>query len=106
MFNMLRIDISHNEETTALNKPKGNSAKQLAVLKEVYEAISTGAEAFLHAEYRICAMFVTGFAVLIFSLISWSQDYFAATLTASSFVLGACTSVACGYIGMKYESNQ
>jgi inorganic pyrophosphatase len=71
------------------------------MLTEVYEAISTGAEAFLWAEYRICAMFVAGFAVIIWVLISWGESSYLATLTTISFLLGAFTSVASGYIGMR-----
>ncbi len=101
MFCDSRLEASsQNEETTAL-RSKGTTAKQMAILTEVYEAISTGAEAFLRAEYRICSMFVLAFAVLIWVLISWGQDHYAATLTAISFLLGATTSVACGYIGMR-----
>ena len=60
-----------------------------------------GAEAFLRAEYSICAMFVTAFAVIIFAFISWSQNARLGFLTMLSFVLGAATSIASGYIGMK-----
>jgi hypothetical protein len=35
------------EEKTSLNRPGKSAQKQAALLKEVYEAISTGAEAFL-----------------------------------------------------------
>lgn len=75
--------------------------RQYKLLKEVYEAISAGASAFLKAEYRICGIFVVCFAIVIFSLISWSQNSYIAYLTTLSFILGAATSIASGYIGMK-----
>lgn len=71
------------------------------MLKETYAAISKGAEAFLRAEYSICFVFVIVFAIIIFALISWGQDINAGFLTALSFVLGACTSILSGYIGMR-----
>jgi Na+/H+-translocating membrane pyrophosphatase len=74
-----------------------------ARLNEIYEAIYEGADSFLKAEYRVCFWFVACFAVLIFVLVSWgtnwdmSRGYF----TAISFLLGAFTSMASGYLGMK-----
>ncbi|RYG63718.1 sodium-translocating pyrophosphatase, partial [archaeon] len=71
------------------------------MLKETYEAISTGAEAFLYAEYSVCAVFVVAFGIIVFTFISWSQDASLGFLTTLSFVLGAATSILSGYIGMK-----
>lgn len=70
-------------------------------MREVYEAINEGAVAFLEAEYEICYRFVAFFAILILILISWGQTYGQGFLTMVSFVLGAATSTACGYIGMR-----
>lgn len=75
--------------------------KQTKKLKEVYDAISTGAEAFLRAEYSICGYFVVIFSIIIFAFISWGQNAFDGFLTTLSFILGAFTSVLSGYIGMK-----
>jgi len=87
----------HDDEKTALRSQESQTAK----LREVYEAISQGAEAFLRAEYTVCAVFVVGFSILIFSLISWGQNVGEAFLTTLSFVLGALTSILSGYIGMR-----
>lgn len=75
--------------------------KELELLKETYEAIFAGAEAFLRAEYSICAIFVLVFSVVIFVLISMGQNTTLGFLTTLSFILGAGTSVASGYIGMR-----
>jgi inorganic pyrophosphatase len=81
----------------------GDSEETTARLNEIYEAIYEGAESFLKAEYRVCFWFVVVFAALIFILVSWgtgwkmSRGYF----TAISFLLGAFTSMASGYLGMK-----
>jgi len=71
-------------------------------LKEIYDAITVGATAFLNAEYQICFIFIVVFGFLVFGLISWGQsDIYAGAFTAGAFVLGSCTSILCGYIGMK-----
>ncbi|KAL7496119.1 hypothetical protein ACHAWT_006550 [Skeletonema menzelii] len=72
-------------------------------LTEIYTAIYEGAESFLRAEYSICAWFILIFSAIIFVLVSWGTDWdFARGLfTALSFVLGACTSILSGYLGMK-----
>ena len=71
-------------------------------MKEIHAAISTGASAFLRAEYSICVIFVIVFAPIVYFLISWgSGSSLEGSLTATAFLLGALTSICCGYIGMK-----
>jgi H+-translocating diphosphatase len=89
------------DEKTSLTASQRTQESQTAKLKEVYEAISVGAEAFLRAEYSVCAIFVVLFSVVIFALIAWGQNVTEAFLTTLSFVLGALTSILSGYIGMK-----
>lgn len=81
----------------------GNDENTTARLIEIYTAIYEGAESFLRAEYTVCALFVIAFTVVIFFLISWGTgwDKMRGFLTALSFVLGAVTSMAAGYLGMK-----
>lgn len=67
----------------------------------MYEAISIGAEAFLREEYKICGYFLVVFSGVVFGLISWGQNIHLGFLTTVSFVLGAVTSIASGYIGMR-----
>jgi H(+)-translocating pyrophosphatase len=72
-------------------------------LVEIYTAIYEGAESFLRAEYSVCGIFVVIFSAIIFFLVSWGTGWDTARgfLTSLSFVLGALTSMACGYLGMK-----
>lgn len=77
-----------------------NRAKQTALLIEIYEAIRTGARAFLYSEYRICAIFCICFGAVVCGLVSWGQTSTDGALTAVAFFLGATTSMASGYIGM------
>ena len=78
----------------------GDRAKQTALLVEIYEAIRTGANAFLFAEYKICAVFCVCFGAVVMGLVSWGQTPTDGALTACAFFLGAITSIASGYIGM------
>ena len=81
----------------------GDDQTTTARLNEIYGAIYEGAESFLTAEYRVCFWFIMVFSVLIFVLVSWGTGWDMARgfFTALSFLLGAITSMASGYLGMK-----
>lgn len=72
-------------------------------LIEVYEAIYEGADSFLKAEYKVCFQFIAFFGVVVLFLVSWGSDwdFYQGGFTALSFWLGALTSMASGYLGMK-----
>ena len=70
-----RTALKHNEQNTVRRGGKA-SRSSLLLLKEVYDAIRDGAEAFLYAEYSICAIFVALFSIVVFGLISWCVCYF------------------------------
>ena len=63
-----------------------------AKMKEIADAIATGARAFLFAEYRILIVFAVVLFVVIGLVINW--------LTAVCFVLGALFSTLAGFFGM------
>jgi inorganic pyrophosphatase len=77
--------------------------KKTARLHAIHSAISEGANSFLTAEYTVCLWFVLAFSILILVLVSWATRWDAArgVFTSLSFVLGAATSMGCGYLGMK-----
>lgn len=80
----------------------GNIEEKTVRLNEIYEAIYTGAESFLRAEYTVCFWFVIVFSVIILALVAWGTGTIASgVLTALSFLLGAFTSMFSGYLGMK-----
>lgn len=63
-------------------------------MQSICKAISDGASAFLHSEYKVLAVFIAVLFVIIgFGLKSW--------VTAAAFLTGAIFSVLAGYIGMK-----
>ena len=70
-------------------------------LRELYGAISNGANSFLFSEYKLCTGFVVFLAGVIVGLVSWSSGRETAIFTATSFVVGALTSMLSGYIGMR-----
>lgn len=77
------------------------TANKIQALRDIHDAITVGAEAFLAAEYSICGTFVVLFSLIIFLFIWWSEGFFLSILTTIAYILGAVTSIASGYIGMK-----
>jgi len=84
-----------------------NAGKEKVYLEEsllmIFKTITKGAKAFLWAEYRYCAVFIVVFGVIVFILVAhpWlNASWLEGGLTALSFVVGACTSIISGYIGM------
>ena len=61
-------------------------------MKEIAQAISEGARAFLFAEYKILVIFIAVLFVAIGFGISW--------MSAVAFLVGAGFSIAAGYVGM------
>jgi inorganic pyrophosphatase len=59
-----------------------------------------GAKEFLKVEYMICTVFCAFFAALIYVLTSWGSGHQQGLLTAIAFIVGAATSMACGFLGM------
>jgi len=89
-------------DSTGLVAGNNDEATTLRLV-EIYSAIYEGAESFLRAEYTVCAWFILVFSAIIFVLVSWGTgwDFARGTFTMLSFILGACTSILSGYLGMK-----
>ncbi|MCU0865110.1 MAG: sodium-translocating pyrophosphatase [Planctomycetes bacterium] len=71
-----------------------------AKMQKIAEAVQQGGRAFLHAEYKWLAVFVT---VVFFALCLGSDDgktQFLGWKTAVAFVMGAVASAGAGYFGM------
>jgi K(+)-stimulated pyrophosphate-energized sodium pump len=71
------------------------SAEEVKKLTQISDAIAEGAMAFLKREYRVLAIFMLLFAVLIVFTVDHGMH------TAGAFLIGAATSVISGFIGMK-----
>jgi len=68
-------------------------SKALRVMKEISEHIAEGATTFLIYEYKYMLIYVLAFSLLMGPLINYA--------TMVAFIVGAITSIACGFIGMK-----
>jgi len=87
------------------SKEKADRNKDLL---ELYTLISDGANSFLNAEYKLCALFVVVVAPAMSVLIAWgakeSESEWAwstGTLSGVSFIVGAVTSMVSGWLGMR-----
>jgi Na+/H+-translocating membrane pyrophosphatase len=96
----MKSNLLVNDHSAEKDATKSDRAKQNELLNEIYEAVRTGAAAFLRAEYTICCMFCAVFAAIIAGLVSWGQSSTEGGLTALAFLFGAATSMVSGYIGM------
>mmetsp|Transcript_39553 Transcript_39553/g.54918 ORF Transcript_39553/g.54918 Transcript_39553/m.54918 type:complete len:807 (+) Transcript_39553:102-2522(+) len=89
----------------ATEEGRGNSMKAcFQRLRQIHRDIRDGAKSFLHAEYKMCAMFVVLFGAVVLGLVSHVDstkwDFKVGALTAISFAVGGFTSMLAGYIGM------
>ena len=106
-FARIRLNDTAFSETANLNDGDGSEDK-MAKLIEIYEAIRQGADSFLFAEYKICAVFLVAFGFLVLILCSRTSEngevawqWTSGVLTSISFCAGGVTSIVSGYIGMK-----
>ena len=93
----LRINKAGEKYEEEMGKHFDDWSQVVYTLKKISTAISEGAIAFLKEEYKILAVFIVLFAVII----GVAVDGGFPLLTTISFVLGAVTSIVSGYIGMK-----
>eukprot|EP00922_Rhytidocystis_sp_ex-Travisia-forbesii_P061822 GHVS01091557.1.p1 GENE.GHVS01091557.1~~GHVS01091557.1.p1 ORF type:complete len:744 (-),score=63.38 GHVS01091557.1:250-2481(-) len=70
-----------------------NVPNQLAKMKKISQDIANGSNAFLKEEYKYMAVYIILFSCVI--------GPFVGIGTMIAFILGAVTSITCGYIGMK-----
>ena len=81
--------------------------KKLELIKEIGGKISAGANAFLAQEYLIMGIFIIIFGIIVLLVI----DIFAGGdpktrfYASIAYVVGAITSMLCGYIGMRIAVN-
>jgi len=88
-----------NDVPIDLGLEKADSDK----LKFIHGAIAEGAMAFLKQQYRVLAVFMLSFALLIALLIDdhHTENISEGVYTAVSFLFGAVISIVSGYVGMK-----
>lgn len=82
---------------------EGSNAQETSRLKEISDAISEGAMAFLSREYQYVGGFAVVFAILIALLLNddHTPEINEGLYTAFSFLAGAIISSLCAFLGMK-----
>lgn len=68
-----------------------------AELNKLSKEIKKGAKTFLFQEYLYLTIFIISFGIIIFFFAEHKKGTF---YTTASFIIGAFTSILCGYIGM------
>lgn len=91
---MVAFVFSRQVHAIAVSEGAANEAEANR-LKEISSAISEGAMAFLGREYKILALFMAIFGVIILATVE-NGGY-----TMMSFLAGAAISMLCGFIGMR-----
>ena len=109
LVSSIALDVASNNEPLVGSEPINGAdvAEQNARLLELYAAITTGANAFLRSEYKLCGIFIVLAFPAMSVLIAWGDkedgkwEWKNGWLSGVSFVVGAITSIVCGYIGMR-----
>jgi K(+)-stimulated pyrophosphate-energized sodium pump len=101
-FLSLAVALFFQRRVVSISIADGASSEQeVSRLTEISTAIAEGAMAFLTREYRILALFMGLFAVIIAFTVSDPHTTVPMGIyTAISFIIGAATSVLAGFIGM------
>jgi K(+)-stimulated pyrophosphate-energized sodium pump len=99
----LLVALFYSRRVNAISIDSGaSSPEEVEKLTEISSAIAEGAMAFLKREYRILTLFMAIFAVIIMFTVNDSRSGVSMGIySAICFLIGAGTSVAAGYIGMK-----
>jgi len=71
-------------------------------MKSIYQQIAKGSDVFLFTEYLYLLFFVAILALVIFFFGEVRRWTFYTTI---SFILGALTSMLCGFVGMRIAVN-
>lgn len=99
----LLVALFYSRRVNAISIDSGaSSPEEVEKLTEISSAIAEGAMAFLKREYRILTLFMAIFAIIIMFTVNDSRSGVSMGIySAICFLIGAGTSVAAGYIGMK-----
>src|SRR5688572_6024769 len=99
----LGVAFFYMKKVLAIPIDLGLNSEESTKLKAIHGAIAEGAMAFLKQEYRVMAIFMIGFAIVITLLIDdqHTTDVSEGLWTAIAFLFGAVISILSGYIGMK-----
>jgi len=98
----IKIQANTGTAKDSLVNSTNDNVEYTKKLTEIHAAIADGANAFLFAEYRICAVFLVIFAIIVLCLISWGTgSWDQGFYTMIAFLMGGVTSILAGFIGMR-----
>ena len=109
VISAIKVEMPEGDQEALLNGDGASRHEMNEKLQTLYTLISEGANSFLFAEYKICAIFIVLMSALILVLTALSGkstskdgswDWQAGAITAVSFAVGAVTSILSGFIGM------
>ena len=105
IFNAIAVmKIEVKAEPQSSNQ-KSLKPRPIEALVDIGLKINNGAKAFLKAEYTVMGYFVVVFSVIVFILVDYlgqtdEKNRVFRVYATASYVIGAVTSIICGYIGM------
>jgi len=99
------IKVGELDEKEAIDNPDlpTTPAACKDMMLRINQIIQEGAITFLKKEYTALALTLIGFAIVVFCAVDmpWVEGNPAFPYTTTSFLVGAVTSMLCGYIGMR-----
>lgn len=97
------IKVEEYDESDEEHQGLNDKSKKFKILHKVRKLVAEGANAFLFKEYQVMSTFILLFGIVILGIVDlWGQEQFHFRCYATvSFVVGAYTSILCGYIGMR-----
>jgi len=95
-------EVDEKSEDYDADMPK-TKEEALAQMIKINEIVQEGAITFLRKEYTALALTLAGFAVVILCAVDmpWADGAQPVPYTTIAFLIGALTSMLCGYIGMR-----
>lgn len=105
------VNGSHHEASSLLftsgdedqegGRAKASFPEIFKAINEIGNAITTGASSFLRREYVYISVFMAIFACIVLAALAPVDGFVNALFSAIAFLVGASTSLLCGYIGMR-----
>ena len=90
---MYRVKLDGHPGREEITEGGVDKAKILRVMVEISGYIAEGATSFLVEQYKWLSLYIVAFAIIIGFVVSWPATV--------AFIIGALTSAACGFIGMR-----
>ena len=103
VFAIRKVKIDKISQFESVESSSLVNLKKLDMIEIIGNKISKGANAFLIQEYSVMAVFIVIFAVIVLIVVDvfGHEETKFRFYTTFTFVVGAITSMLCGFIGMR-----